>query len=170
MPANEAGAILRLTDIGGVRRKLDALDVSMSDLDDQQLSAVVEAVVREFEDEPSFDPYTPKSAESVIDSAGWLVRLAENLRPVVLDADLSLTLVITLWMWASNQRDLAGHRKDVSLVIWDGDRSIMCAVCSRNAAAEPVNAGASFPSGHIAPPAHGRCRCTLTPPRDIRYR
>lgn len=168
MLVDEAAEILRSTGTGSLRRMLDELDVPTSELDDQQLSAVVDAVAREFEGQRPFEPGTPKSLESVLYALGWLDRLAETLRPVVLDADLSLTLVTTLWMWASNQRYLPQHRKDV--LIWDGDRALMCTVCSRNSAAEPVNAGDPFPSGHIAPPAHGRCRCTLRAPRDISYR
>jgi hypothetical protein len=34
-------------------------------------------------------------------------------------------------------------------------------VCSANASAGPVDLDAPFPSGHLVPPAHGGCSCTL---------
>ena len=33
--------------------------------------------------------------------------------------------------------------------------------CRSNAAAGALGLDASFPSGHVAPPAHGGCTCTL---------
>ena len=54
----------------------------------------------------------------------------ETLQPVIFDADVGLTLVTTLWMWASNQRDLAQRREYESVLIWDGDQDT-CARCAR---------------------------------------
>lgn len=34
-------------------------------------------------------------------------------------------------------------------------------VCATNAASEPLALDSAFPSGHLAPPAHGGCLCTL---------
>ena len=39
----------------------------------------------------------------------------------------------------------------------------VCAACSGNESAGPVNSGQSFPSGQSAPPAHPGCRCALAP-------
>lgn len=37
-------------------------------------------------------------------------------------------------------------------------------MCKSNAEAGPVSLDSAFPSGHLAPPAHGGCTCTLTGP------
>ncbi|MBW3591185.1 MAG: hypothetical protein KY393_04985 [Actinobacteria bacterium] len=38
-------------------------------------------------------------------------------------------------------------------------------VCTKNADAGPLDLKAAFPSGHILPPAHGGCLCTLAEAR-----
>ncbi len=50
----------------------------------------------------------------------------------------------------------------VTKIAWvtDGDP---CEVCVKNAAASPLPIDAKWPSGDTAPPAHPRCRCTVTP-------
>jgi DivIVA domain-containing protein len=40
-------------------------------------------------------------------------------------------------------------------------------VCSSNVSAGPVAVQSAFPSGHINPPAHGGCTCTLEGPGEI---
>ena len=38
-----------------------------------------------------------------------------------------------------------------------------CDVCSKNAAAGPIDLDDTFPSGDDTPPGHPNCRCSLTP-------
>jgi hypothetical protein len=44
---------------------------------------------------------------------------------------------------------------------WHLESATPCDDCRRNAAGDGASAGASFPSGHEAPPIHPSCRCVL---------
>lgn len=46
-------------------------------------------------------------------------------------------------------------------VLADDEQDCPNDVCRRNADAGPVELRSAFPSGHLAPPAHGGCTCTL---------
>ena len=53
---------------------------------------------------------------------------------------------------------------DVDYAEWlTADDERVCPACMANEAAGPVAIGHPFPSGHLAPPGHPRCRCALTP-------
>jgi hypothetical protein len=55
--------------------------------------------------------------------------------------------------------EAAGER-DIVFVVAPGDTP--CDACRRDAAAGPIRAGATFPSGHGFPPLHAGCACTIT--------
>ena len=49
-------------------------------------------------------------------------------------------------------------------VVWRLDPSVVaCPECEDNSLSEPVPSGSMFPTGHLAPPAHLRCRCLVLP-------
>jgi DivIVA domain-containing protein len=51
-------------------------------------------------------------------------------------------------------------------VVSADERNCPREVCRSNASAGPVGLDAPFPSGHVVPPAHGGCTCTLLLVRD----
>lgn len=51
---------------------------------------------------------------------------------------------------------------NVKSTIWTCSADGPCDECAANEASDPVPLGDPYPSGDIAPPAHPRCRCSLT--------
>ncbi|MFZ8997463.1 MAG: DivIVA domain-containing protein [Ilumatobacteraceae bacterium] len=49
-------------------------------------------------------------------------------------------------------------------MVWIVDpAAVACPECEDNSLSEPVPAGSTFPTGHVAPPTHPGCRCLVLP-------
>lgn len=97
------------------------------------------------------------TSSSISDRSGDVYRVWKGVRTELLGEGMS---------YAAFHQGLteAWRKAGKSQMVWilSGDE-IDCPrnVCETNASSGPVEIGSTFPSGHLVPPAHGGCSCTL---------
>lgn len=105
-----------------------------------------------------------KDIAKILAVGGAIKAVAAGIRNVLTDHGRALTIAVTEITRGSSAGAVALYLlrgKPNGQWVLDPSSNV-CPVCIRNAATGPVPLGQPYPSGDTSPPAHPRCRCSLS--------
>ena len=145
-PGPSAAQVLKQAGPEGVRALLRSVGVSLDALTEDQLRTVFLGL-----------------SEGLAQGQAVTSELSLKLLDVLGDWETAVSVAWAAESWAQTACAMEQYRRHgVRFVSWLGAAG-NCEQCKENSRVGPMALGQLFPSGHLGPPAHARCRCCLAP-------